>query len=277
MLIKEIEQFIDEDIGYNDISCKMVPDKPHEATVFTNQECTLAGIDVAKSVFDYFGIDAATSFIDGDKAHPDDVIFTIFGGAVSLLRAERLVLNFLGHMSGIATQTRKCVDTVRCYSDKTNIACTRKTTPGIRKFEKMAVIAGGGDPHRYNLSDTVMIKDNHLKIMGFENAVDIAVELASFTQKIEVEVESVNDAIKAAQKGVDIIMLDNMKPAEIISTIEILKNKNLKNNVIIEISGGINPENLEDYAKTGADIISMSSLIHMSRWIDISMEISTIT
>lgn len=274
MLIREIEQFIEEDIGYNDISCTLVPDTRYNATIFTKQECTLAGIDVAKSIFMYFDIDAETEFGDGDQVYPDDIIFKISGSAVSLLRAERLVLNFLGHLSGIATLTRNCVNTVRCYSDKTKVACTRKTTPGIRKFEKKAVIAGGGDPHRYSLSDTIMIKDNHIKILGFEKAINNAVEFASFTQKIEVEVESVDESVKAAQKGIDILMLDNMEPAEIIRTIKVLENKNLKNNVIVEISGGINPENLEEYAKTGVDVISMGSLIHKSQWIDISMEIS---
>ncbi|MFP4655501.1 MAG: carboxylating nicotinate-nucleotide diphosphorylase [Methanohalobium sp.] len=275
MLIREIELFIEEDIGYNDISCTMVPDTCYNAAIFTKQECTLAGIDVAKSIFTYFDIDAESEFSNGDRVYPDDIIFKISGSAVSLLRAERLVLNFLGHMCGIATLTRNCVNTVRRYSDKTKVACTRKTTPGIRKFEKKAVFAGGGDPHRYNLSDAVMVKDNHIKILGFEEAVNNALELASFTQKVEVEVESVDEAVKAAQMGVDIIMLDNMKPDEIIHTIQVLKNKGLNDNVILEVSGGISPENLEEYAKTDVDVISMGSLIYMSQWIDISMEIST--
>jgi nicotinate-nucleotide pyrophosphorylase (carboxylating) len=165
------------------------------------------------------------------------------------------------------------VDTVRKYSETTRVACTRKTTPGIRKFEKLAVAAGGGDPHRFNLSDSVMIKDNHVKLMGIEAAIKAA-KKASFTRKIEVEVESTKDAVLAAELGADIIMLDNMPPEVVLETLEILKEKGLRDSVIVEASGGISQENLEGYAKTGVDVISMGSLIHKSRWIDISLEIT---
>ncbi|HIH75115.1 MAG TPA: carboxylating nicotinate-nucleotide diphosphorylase, partial [Methanosarcina sp.] len=155
----------------------------------------------------------------------------------------------------------------------TRIACTRKTTPGIRKFEKLAVAAGGGDTHRFNLSDAVMIKDNHIKLMGIEAAIKAAQKTSSFTQKIEVEVESAEDAALAAELGVDIIMLDNMQPEAIKETLSILEEKGLRRSVIVEASGGISPSNLEGYAKTGVDVISMGSIIHKSRWIDFSLEI----
>ena len=156
MLITEIERFIKEDIGYNDISCTMVPDKMIDAVIFAKEDCTLAGLDEAKAIFDYFNIKAQTNYSNGDELHTGDIVFTLRANAVSVLRSERLVLNFLGHLSGIATITRRCVNLVRLYSTA-RVACTRKTTPGIRKFEKMAVVAGGGDPHRFNLSDAVMI------------------------------------------------------------------------------------------------------------------------
>ncbi|HJH31277.1 MAG TPA: carboxylating nicotinate-nucleotide diphosphorylase [Methanosarcinaceae archaeon] len=277
MFITEIERFIDEDLGYNDISCTVAPDEfagvTATATIFTKENCTLAGLDVAKAFFDYFNIHVQTEYLNGDDICAGDVIFTLSGSTVSILRAERLVLNFLGHLIGIATLTRSCVRKVEPLSH-VRIACTRKTTPGIRKFEKMAVIAGGGDAHRFNLSDSIMLKDNHIKLMGIEAAIKAAKNMASFTQKIEVEVESTGDAILAAKMGVDIIMLDNMEPGEVIRTVETLKREGLRDSIIIEASGGIDQDNVEEYAKTGIDVISMGSLIHKANWIDVSLEFS---
>jgi len=272
MLIKELESFIEEDLGYDDVSCTIVPDRPAEAVIFTKEDCIVAGIKEAGSIFCYLGIQAETTLKDGDRLKEGDVIFRLKGGAISILRAERLTLNFLGHLSGIATLTRACMDIVRKHSETTRVACTRKTTPGIRKFEKLAVAAGGGDPHRFNLSDSVMIKDNHVKLMGIEAAIEAA-KKTGFTRKIEVEVESADDAVLAAKLGADIIMLDNMQPEAVRETLEILKEKGLRDSVIVEASGGISQANLEGYAKTGVDVISMGSLIHKSRWIDISLEI----
>lgn len=272
MLIKEIESFVEEDLGYDDVSCTIVPDRPAEAIIFTKEDCIIAGIEEAKSIFSYLGIQTETTFKDGDYLKVGETIFRLKGGAVSILRAERLALNFLGHLSGIATLTRACVDIVRKYSETTRVACTRKTTPGIRKFEKLAVAAGGGDTHRFDLSDSVMIKDNHVKLMGIEAAIKAA-KKTSFTRKIEVEVESAEDALLAAKLGADIIMLDNMQPEKIKETLNMLQEKGLRSSVLIEASGGISQENLESYANTGVDVISMGSLIHKSNWIDVSLEI----
>lgn len=272
MLIKEIESFIEEDLGYDDVSCTIVPDRLAEAIIFTKENCIVAGIKEVEAIFCYLGIQAETTHKDGDRPKEGEIIFRLKGGAVSVLRAERLVLNFLGHLSGIATLTGACVDMVRRYSETTRVACTRKTTPGIRKFEKLAVAAGGGDTHRFNLSDSVMIKDNHIKLMGIEAAIEAA-KKTSFTRKIEVEIEDAESAVLAAKLGADIIMLDNMQPEAILETLKILKEKGLRDSVIVEASGGISQENLEGYAKTGVDVISMGSLIHKSRWIDMSLEI----
>lgn len=274
MFIKEVESFIEEDLGYDDVSCSIVPDKPAEAIIFTKEECIIAGIKETFSILSYLGIQAETNFKDGDRLKKGDIIFRLMGGTVSILRAERLTLNFLGHLSGIATLTRACVDIVRKHSKTTRVACTRKTTPGIRKFEKLAVVAGGGDTHRFNLSDSVMIKDNHIKLMGIEAAIEAA-RKTSFTRKIEVEVESAEDAVLAAKLGADIVMLDNMQPEAIMKTLELLKEEGFRESVIVEASGGISQVNLESYAKTGVDVISMGSLIHKSSWIDISLEITS--
>ncbi|MGB3907904.1 MAG: carboxylating nicotinate-nucleotide diphosphorylase [Methanomethylovorans sp.] len=271
MLNSELEHFIQEDLGPYDLSCILVPERQVEAIIISKEECTLAGIDVAMSIFKYFDLQAVAMHQDGDQILAGEAILSLKGSSVSMLRAERLSLNFLGHLSGIATMTNKCVQIVRKFSDA-RIACTRKTIPGMRSLEKQAVVAGGGDPHRFGLSDCIMLKDNHIKLMGFEAAIKEAKKRASFTQKIEVEVENLEDALLVAGMEVDIIMLDNMSPGEVLRTVQTLKKAGLKEHVFIEVSGNINIGNLEEYAKTGVDIISMGSLIHAARWIDISME-----
>ncbi len=269
MLLTQLEGFIEEDIGYNDVSCSIVPDCKVQAEVISHEGGIVAGLGEATQVFEYFDVFAPTEFSDGSVIRKDDIIFTIEGGARSILRAERLALNFLGRMSGIATMTREYVDRAKGM----RIACTRKTTPGFRKFEKKAVIAGGGDPHRFNLSDAVLIKDNHIAIMGLERAVKAAKSAASFTHKLEVEVEDMESAIRAAELGVDIIMFDNMTAEEIEKTIGSLDEKGLRKGIILDASGGINLENVKDYAKTGADVISIGALTHSSRWLDFSLKI----
>lgn len=269
MLLTQLEGFIEEDIGYNDVSCSIVPDCKVQAEVISHEGGIVAGLGEATQVFEYFDVFAPTEFSDGSVIRKDDIIFTIEGGARSILRAERLALNFLGRMSGIATLTREYVD----RANGVRIACTRKTTPGFRKFEKKAVIAGGGDPHRFNLSDAVLIKDNHISIMGLERAVKAAKSTASFTQKIEVEVEELESAIHAAELGVDIMMFDNMTVEEIERTIKSLDEKGFRKGIILEASGGMTLENVGDYAKTGVDIISVGGLTHSSRWLDFSLGI----
>jgi len=269
MLLNELERFIDEDSGYNDISSSIVPDCKVQAEVIAREDGVVAGLAEATQVFEYFDVLSTTDLTEGSSIKENDVLFILDGGARSILRAERLALNFLGRMSGIATDTRKYVELARSV----RIACTRKTTPGFRKFEKKAVIAGGGDPHRFNLSDAVMIKDNHITVLGLEKAVKTAKIMASFTQKIEVEVETVDDAVLAAGMGVDIIMFDNMTVDNIEESINAITKKRLREGIILEASGGISLENIAEYASCGVDVISIGALTHSSRWLDISMRI----
>ncbi len=269
MLLTELEHFIEEDIGHNDVSCSIIPDCKVQAEVVTKEEGIVAGLSEATQVFEYFEIFASTDLTDGSSIKPDDIIFTLDGGARSILRAERLVLNFLGRMSGIATLTQRYVERAKGV----RIACTRKTTPGFRKFEKKAVIAGGGDSHRFNLSDAILIKDNHIAVLGLEKTVRAAKIAASFTQKIEVEVEDADSAVRAGELGVDIIMFDNMAADEIKKSIKILGEKGLRESVILEASGDITLENLHDYVKSGIDVISVGALTHSSSWLDISLRI----
>ena len=269
MLLTELERFIDEDSGYNDISSSIVPDCKVQAEVIAREDGVVAGLAEATQVFEYFDVLSTTDLTDGSSIKKNDVLFILDGGARSILRAERLALNFLGRMSGIATMTRKYVE----RAGNVRIACTRKTTPGFRKFEKKAVIAGGGDPHRFNLSDAVMIKDNHIAVLGLEKAVKAAKSMASFTQKIEVEVETVDDAVRTAKLGVDIIMFDNMTVDKIKESIISITQKGLREGIILEASGGISLENIAEYASCGVDVISVGALTHSSRWLDMSMRV----
>jgi len=269
MLITELERFIEEDLGYDEVSCNIIPDCKVQAEVVAKEFGIIAGLGEATQIFEYFDILPTTDLTDGDLVKESDIIFNLDGGARSILKSERLALNFLGRMSGIATLTRQYVE----KAAGPRIACTRKTTPGFRKFEKRAVIAGGGDPHRFNLSDAVMIKDNHIEVIGLEKAIIAAKKAASFTRKIEVEVETADNAVRAAQMGVDIIMFDNMTVIEIQKAVRSLEEKKLRDDVILEASGGITIENVDKYAISGVDIISIGALTHSSNWLDISLRI----
>ncbi|NJD53293.1 MAG: carboxylating nicotinate-nucleotide diphosphorylase [Candidatus Methanoperedens sp.] len=272
MLLTELERFVEEDIGYDDISCNIIPDCRVRAEVIAKEFGIVAGLAEATQIFEYFEVFPATDFQDGDLVKENEVIFSLDGGARSILKAERLALNFLGRMSGIATLTREYVE----RAGGPRIAGTRKTTPGFRKFEKKAIVAGGGDPHRYNLSDAVMIKDNHIAVIGLEKAITAAKKAASFTKKIEVEVETADDAVIAANMGADIIMFDNMTVKEIQKAVNILEEKGLRDGITLEASGGISIENVDKYARTTVDVISIGALTHSSNWLDVSLRINSV-
>ena len=154
------------------------------------------------------------------------------------------------------------------------MACTRKTTPGLQKLEKKAVEIGGGDTHRFKLDDCVLIKDNHIQVVGgVIESIELAKERVSFTKKIEIEVENEEDAVRASMFGADIVMLDNMSPDEISSVLDTLKERRLRDNVIIEVSGGINPDNILKYAELDVDVISSGFITNSAKSLDLSLNI----
>ena len=176
-------------------------------------------------------------------------------------------------MSGIATETNSVIKIVREINDVTRIACTRKVTPGFQYFEKRAVSLGGGDTHRFNLDDEIMIKDNHLSIFGdIKKAIEKIRKEISFSKKIEVEVETIDQVLEAANAGADIIMFDNFTPNKAAEAIKLLEEKGLRNRIIIEFSGGINKNNVKNYAKLSPDVISMGYLIHSPKSLNINLE-----
>ncbi len=188
---------------------------------------------------------------------------------------ERTVLNILMRMSGIATITSMMVSEAKKVNPRIIVAGTRKTTPGLQFMEKDAIRLGGGDTHRYRLDDCVLIKDNHLALVGdVKGAVEKAREYVSFTKKIEVEVENLDDAIIAANSGVDIIMLDNMNFNDIELVLAALEKKGCRDKVLIEVSGGINLNNIAEYAETRVDIISSGYITHSATALDMSLEIT---
>lgn len=227
----------------------------------------LCGIEVFKRVFSLLGnVDFEIYFKDGDAISPNDLIATLSGNVHSILMGERVALNLLQRMSGIATNTRAYVDIIKNYKSK--LLDTRKTTPMLRHLEKYSVTIGGATNHRYCLSDGILIKDNHISLVGgIKEAVKLAKESSPFVRKIEVETESKEDVLAALESGADIIMLDNMTPEQVTEMINLINGKSL-----IECSGNINLDTIEDYAKTGVDFISSGSIIYSANPLDFSLK-----
>src|SRR2546428_6089506 len=271
--------FLAEDIGYGDITTDALVRHDIQATghVVCKEAGVVAGIREAKALLRISGCKTTRTVQDGETVEPGTRILYTNGPAHNLLKVERVLLNLLSHMSGVATATQELVRLAEKSGGHVRIACTRKTLPGLRYFEKRAVELSGGDTHRLRLDDMVLIKDNHLVIAGsIEKAVKLARSKNSFTKKIEVEVTSPNQALEAAKAGAEIVMLDNMQPDRILETIKLLKTKQLRDRVILEASGGIAKENIANYLKTGIDIISVGNITHSARSIDMSFELQPV-
>ncbi|AAB89414.1 nicotinate-nucleotide pyrophosphorylase (nadC) [Archaeoglobus fulgidus DSM 4304] len=254
---------------YGDVTA--IPTKDVEAVIVSKGEGVLAGVGVVKILFDLAEIVVMESKKDGEPIKPGDVVMRLRGKSDSILATERLAINILMRMSGIATATAKMVERARRVNPKVVVAATRKTTPGFRIFEKMAVEIGGGDAHRFSLSDCLMLKDNHIAVAGsLERAMKVK---RSFTKKLEVEVGSVGDAIKAAEFGADIIMLDNFTPEMVAEAVEELRRRGLREKVIIEVSGSVTPENVAEFAAMDVDVISSGYITHSAPALDFSLRV----
>ena len=270
----EIERFLQEDISNGDITSDLFIDSTSvsDAQILSRESGLLSGRKELTQIFDYFNIKSNWSFQDGEYFDSNTQIVKLNGSSKSLLLSERVSLNLLGHMSGIATSTNHAVTITKKISPNTNISATRKTLPGLRKYEKYSVIVGGGLPHRYDLNEMILIKDNHHKLItNLKESVNTARDKIDSNKKIELEVDSLESALNAVDLDVDIILLDNMTPEDISKFI--LKLKQLSEPPLTEASGGINLSNLESYASTQVDIISMGTLTHSSKSIDFSLQI----
>jgi nicotinate-nucleotide pyrophosphorylase (carboxylating) len=265
-----------EDVGQGDItSHAIIPKKTNiEAVIISKEEALVAGIEEFSILANFFDLKFTANVSDGSKIVKNQTIISIYGDALTILALERTILNLMSRMSGIATITNKLVTKLQNLKINTRIAATRKTVPGLNYFDKKAVLIGGGDIHRMNLADLVLIKDNHIVVAGsIQKAIDRVKKRTSFSKKIEVEVTNFDEMLYAAKAGVDIIMLDNFTPAKIKKAMFLLKKEGYRENVLIEVSGGITQKNYLEYASTQVDIISMGSLTHNVKSIDLTLEI----
>jgi nicotinate-nucleotide pyrophosphorylase (carboxylating) len=279
ILEEKLQKMLTEDIGQGDITTTLIvpPETRVEAEIIAKEVGVIAGIEEAKILLESLGIKVEALVADGEKINEKQVLMKVSGDARTILSTERTLLNILSRMSGIATTTRKLVETLQKSGFKTKVACTRKTAPGLLYFDKKAVMLGGGDIHRLHLDDMVLIKDNHIKVAGnVEKAVKKVKEKVSFSKKIEVEVTNANDALTAAKAGADIIMLDNFSPKQIEKAIKLLKKEGFFGKVLLEASGGITTENIIAFASTGVDIVSLGEITHSPKALDISLEIARV-
>lgn len=278
VLEEKLLRFLKEDLDHGDATSSLTVAKKTvaEANVVVKEGGTVAGIEEALVLCESLKLRANALKQDGSQVKPQTPILRIVGDARTLLSAERTLLNVLSRMSGIASMTNDLVRRVAPY--QTRVACTRKVAPGLGYFDKKAVILGGGDTHRLHLADMILIKDNHIRIVGeVGKAVRRARETASFSKKVEAEVSSPEDALKAAEADADIIMLDNLSPKNVKKVVQVLTKKGIRQKVILEASGGINHKNIVEYAKTGVDVLSVGEITHSPKALDMSLEVIKVT
>jgi len=265
-----------EDAPHGDLTSELlIPrDCKVKAAVIAKSSGVVACIEDLSEVLELLGIRVECRVRSGQDFKAGDVLMFLEGSARSILLVERTLLNLLSYIFGVATSTRTLLNKVRMVNGRVRLAATRKVPPGLRYLVKRAVAYGGGDTHRFSLSDAVLVKDNHIAILGgVANAVKTARERASFMHKVEVEVKSLEEAIEAVEAGADIIMLDNMSVEECSNVLNELKRRGLRDKVIIEVSGGIGFDNITDYAKLDVDVISTSRITMNPERVDISLEV----
>ena len=270
-----IDLALTEDTGHGDVTSEaLIPPELHgKASILVKARGILAGSEVAKGVFLRVDPSLKVELLikDGARVKAGDIIATVSGRVTSILKGERVALNFLQRLSGIASQTARYVAKTRGLT--ASITDTRKTTPGLRLLEKYAVRMGGGQNHRFHLGDGILIKDNHLAAlrapgMSLKDIVAKAKQNAPKDLKVEVEVTTVEEALEAAEAGADIIMLDNMSPDEMSRVVSLIPS-----GVKTEASGGITLANVRQAAMAGVDIISIGALTHSPEALDISLEL----
>ena len=266
-----VRRALEEDLGLaGDITADAVIPAGHRSTVVmaARRPGVIAGLDAAELAFTLTdpAIVMTRNVEDGAKVEAGDVVATVTGPSRGLLTGERTALNFLGHLSGIATITAGVVAAVE--GTGAAIVCTRKTTPGLRALEKYAVKAGGGGNHRFSLADAVLIKDNHIAIAGgIRPALLAAKKHAGHMVKIEIEVDTLEQLREAMDEGVDAVLLDNMSPEKLTEAVSIVAGR-----AITEASGGITPETAGEVAKAGVDLISIGWLTHSAPVLDIGLD-----
>lgn len=273
-LKRMFERFLNEDIGAGDITTNSIvpPDATSKGYIVAREGGVVAGLQLAEMVFQMLdpAIEYRALVRDGQRIEREQVLVEIAGGARAILTGERLALNILQHLSGIASKTAHMVKLAE--AGKARIVDTRKTSPGLRMLEKYAVRMGGGHNHRFGLDDAVLIKDNHIKVAGgVKTAVEAARRFCSHTVKIEVEVEDLAGVKEALEARADIILLDNMDPPEMREAVRLVAGR-----ALIEASGGLTEDKIKDVAEAGVDLISVGALTHSVKSLDISLDLKEI-
>lgn len=272
---RRIAEMLREDLGSGDVTSTATVDAGvrGRGMIIAKEDFVLAGVPEAAEVFRQVGVRFRALKRDGQKIRRGEAIAIVQGPARGILSAERVALNLLMRMSGIATATRNLVELARRGNRRVKVAATRKTAPLLTYFDKRAVIVGGGMPHRWTLSDHILIKDNHLKFSGTITEAIRKARMAFPSLKVEVEVKNVREAIEAARAGADMIMFDNMSPREIRGAVEELKRRGLRSKVKLEASGRIDPSNVREFAATGVDIVSSGYITMRAPAVDMGLEI----
>ncbi len=277
-ILASIGEFLAEDIGRGDITTQacVTEDVRGFGKFLAKENLVICGLPVAEAVFfqlDEESPEIETTFNEGDTVESGTVFATLKGFADVLLTGERVALNLLQRMSGVATLTRQYVRAIE--GTKAQIVDTRKTTPGLRMLEKYAVVVGGAKNHRFGLDDGVLIKDNHIALAGgVKEAVQVAKKAVGHLHKVEVEITNWAQLRQAIEAGADIVMLDNQTPDEARKLVEM--SRDLNPAVLIESSGGMNLDTVRSFAEAGVDLISVGRLTHSARAVDISFKIQTV-
>ncbi len=266
--------FIEEDAPFGDVTTAAVlGNEACEARLRFREAGVAAGLAEAAALFSHYGVAVTPLAVDGEQVGAGAVVLRLEGPIRAVLLVERTALNLVGRMSGIATMTARYVALARKADPGVRVAATRKTAPGLRLLDKRAVALGGGDPHRFTLSDAVLFKDNHLALVDIEEAVRRA-RAASAYRIVEVEAETAEEAVRAARAGAEIVMLDNMTPERVREALAALDDAGLRDRVKVEVSGGITEATIGTYAVLGVDLVSVGALTHSVRSLDLTLEVS---
>ncbi|MFX0038624.1 MAG: carboxylating nicotinate-nucleotide diphosphorylase [Promethearchaeota archaeon] len=272
---QKIRDFLHEDCMFIDVSSKIIPEKAKSsAKIFSKSFGYVSGLEELKILYNILNVSTNFRKKDGEEVNNGDIMVELEGYARDILLGERTGLNLITHMSAITTTAKKYFKIVKDSGKNVKIACTRKTTPGIRIFEKKAAELGSIDTHRFSLDDMVLLKDTHLKYYNGEidKLLHDIKQLNSFSKKIEIEIEKVEDVLIAAKNGADILMLDNMNPDQVEDAINSLKENNLRDKVLVEVSGGITQDNMIDYLLSEPDVISLGLITQFpSEQVDFSL------
>ncbi|MFL6338563.1 MAG: carboxylating nicotinate-nucleotide diphosphorylase [Nitrososphaeraceae archaeon] len=270
--------FLREDVGKGDLTSNSIISSytfaRAEIICKANKTTIVCGLEEASMIFEMCKCKTKTLVRDGSLIKKGSIVMEIIGKALSIMKAERTALNLIMRMSGIATETRKFVSSIDDHSIPVRIASTRKTAPGLRFFDKKAVAIGGGETHRMRLDDMVLIKDNHISLVGsVEKAIKQARNNIGSSIKLECEATTLEEAISAVNMGADIVMLDNFSPTQITRTMDELSKRGIRDKAKVEVSGGIKLRNVKTYAKAKPDIISVGYLTHSPKAVDFSLEV----